>query len=201
MTTAAARRLTEAHRRGQLRIAAQTIAAMRAIWPLLDPDDLDRTFERWITAALAVIDGQRDQSSRLAAAYVSAFKRAEVSRPAVIELAPPALVDSLTTSLLVTGPLSVKRAMARGVPLGRAVGVAEASSAASAMRHTLDAGRSTIRASLAADGDAEGWTRVTSGGACKFCSMLASRGGVYSARTADFEAHDGCGCSAEPVYR
>jgi hypothetical protein len=30
--------------------------------------------------------------------------------------------------------------------------------------------------------------------------MLAGRGSVYSADTAEFEAHDHCGCSAEPVY-
>jgi hypothetical protein len=30
--------------------------------------------------------------------------------------------------------------------------------------------------------------------------MLADRGAVYSEATADFAAHDHCGCSAEPVY-
>lgn len=30
--------------------------------------------------------------------------------------------------------------------------------------------------------------------------MLASRGGVYSRRSVDFPAHDGCSCSAEPVW-
>ena len=45
-----------------------------------------------------------------------------------------------------------------------------------------------------------GYRRVTSGNACAFCSMLASRGAVYSQRGASFEAHDGCSCSPEPVW-
>lgn len=46
----------------------------------------------------------------------------------------------------------------------------------------------------------KGFRRVASGGACAFCQMLASRGGVYSKRGANFEAHDGCTCSAEPIF-
>jgi len=45
-----------------------------------------------------------------------------------------------------------------------------------------------------------GFRRVTSGSPCAFCSMLASRGAVYSRRGADFQAHDGCSCSPEPVW-
>jgi hypothetical protein len=43
--------------------------------------------------------------------------------------------------------------------------------------------------------------RVLGGAGCDFCQMLAGRGEVYSAETADFEAHDHCGCTAEPIYR
>jgi hypothetical protein len=41
---------------------------------------------------------------------------------------------------------------------------------------------------------------VTSGNACDFCSMLADRGAVYGEASAEFEAHDHCSCSAQPVY-
>jgi hypothetical protein len=36
--------------------------------------------------------------------------------------------------------------------------------------------------------------------ACDFCEMLADRGAVYGEASADFEAHDHCSCSAEPVF-
>lgn len=46
-----------------------------------------------------------------------------------------------------------------------------------------------------------GWRRVTSDNPCDFCAMLAAQGAVYNAEeTADFEAHDNCSCTAEPVW-
>jgi hypothetical protein len=111
-------------------------------------------------------------------------------------------VKRVTTSLLVTGPWSVNRALARGVPFERAMDVAQARTSASAMRHALDGGRDTIVGTVAADRQALGWARVASGNACAFCAMTASRGPDYSSEaSASFEAHDGCQCGAEPVYQ
>ena len=60
--------------------------------------------------------------------------------------------------------------------------------------------RDTIRENSVRDKAAVGWQRV---GAprCDFCRMLISRGAVYTEATADFDSHDHCGCSAEPVFR
>lgn len=201
MPTAAATRLTRSHRLAQKRIATDTITAMRRIWPLLDGYDLDSTAPAWLDAAVPVIDAFRAESARNAAAYVRAFRAIEIGRGATPVLAGAVAPDVATTSLLVTGPISVKSAVARGVPIVRAMSVAEASSSAAAMRHALNAGRETVTGTLATDQAARGWARVSGGGACKFCSMLAGRGHVYSAGTVDFQAHDGCSCSAEPVYR
>lgn len=66
-------------------------------------------------------------------------------------------------------------------------------------RIIADAGRDTVRASLAADPHGRGWERHTRPGSCKFCQMLAGRGAVYSADTADFASHDDCNCLAVPV--
>lgn len=203
--------LTELQRSAQLRLAAQVVAQMRSVWGLLDPEDLDATFERWLRVAVPVVRNNRAASARLAAAYIAAFRRAELGTleglPAVV--AAPVDVRAVTTSLLVTGPWSVKKAMIRGVEVARAADVAEARSAAAAMRHVLDGGRETILPTVAADQRALGWARVASGNACAFCAMLASRGPVFSAASVRgdmfgpataFEAHDGCQCGAEPVY-
>lgn len=103
-------------------------------------------------------------------------------------------------SLAVTGPVSIKRAMMRGVNLDEAVEVAGGRTAAAGMRHALTGGRQTIIHSVADDHAARGWRRVASGKACEFCSMLAGRGAVYGPDTGHFAAHDGCSCTAEPVY-
>lgn len=202
--TAAGAALTELQQAVQLRLAAQTISRLRAAWGLLDPDDLDATFERWLRTAVPIILAGRAVSARLAAAYVAAFRRAEFGTATDLAavLAAPADVKTVTTSLLVTGPWSIKKAMTRGVPIAQAVDVAEARAAAAGMRHTLIGGRRTIVDTVAADRRALGWARVPSGRACAFCAMLASRGPAYkSAGGADFPAHDGCRCGVEPVYQ
>lgn len=202
--TALGAQLTELQRTTQLRLAAQTISQMRAAWGLLDPTELDATFERWLRVAVPVVRNNRAASARLASAYLAAFRKAEtgVRTGAPVVLAAPVDVKAVTASLLVTGPWSIKTAMTRGVDLARAVDVAEARSAAAAMRHTLDGGRGMIVDTVAADRQALGWARVASANSCAFCAMTASRGPDYgSEASAGFEAHDGCQCGVEPVYR
>lgn len=202
-TAVAARRLTETHRLAQARLAADTVRQLAVVWPLLDPANLDPTFDRWLRAVVPVVQRQRDVSARVAANYLAAFRAHSLGptiQPAATILAAPAPVEALTTSMLVTGPVSIRSNLARGVPFARAVDQAAANTSRSAMRHTLNGGRDTILATTRADKRAAGWQRVTSGNTCAFCAMLASRGAVYSEDSADFESHDGCGCVAEPVY-
>lgn len=59
--------------------------------------------------------------------------------------------------------------------------------------------RLTIMGSSIADPSARGWQRVGAG-ECDFCSLLIGRGFVYSEATADFESHDHCRCTSEPVW-
>lgn len=194
--------LTEGHRLAQARIGAQTVRLMRSTWPLLDPSDLDGTIDRWLRVSVPLVSRQRAMSARLAAQYLTAFRTLELGlagpySPVVAEADPAAIATSLT----VTGPVRLKEQIRRAVPFVRALSVAEAAAAASALRHSLDGGRSTITESVRADRSALGWARVTSGDPCAFCAMLASRGPVYGEDTADFQAHDSCSCTAEPVYR
>lgn len=195
--------LTEAHRRAQNRIGATTVAQMRAAWPLLDTSDLDGSFGRWLAVVVPLIQSNRRRSATTAASYAAAL-RALVTGPS--ELVVPRLADAvergrIETSMLVTGPASLRNNLAKAMPLRRAVDIAQSRSAAAAMRHVLDGGRQTLVQAVRDDDRAVGWERVTSGKACAFCLMLAGRGAVYGADSADFEAHDGCSCSAEPVYR
>lgn len=211
-TNPAARRLTEAHRVGQARIGAQTVAAMRDAWQLLDPFDLDGTAGAWLRVVTPVVAAQRSTSTRLAGAYVQAFRALELDAPAA-EFAPilaaGAPAEQVVQSLTITGPVSVKRHM-RGLRPGpgdlevvtaRAMLIGRDMAAGAAMRHVLNGGRATILESVRADDAALGWARATSGKPCGFCAMLASRGPVYDAESVRFDAHDHCSCSAEPVYR
>lgn len=203
--TLQASRLTEAHRLAQARLSAQAVARSLAAWAVLDPDDMDGTTGRWLSVMLPLLAGQRRASATLAANYLSRFRAMELGAGAAAFA--PLLADELdraatTTGLVVTGPVTVRRALARKVDISKALDLGKAMSARAGARHVLNGGRETILDTVKADPKALGWARVASGRACAFCAMLASRGAVYKADdTADFEAHDGCSCSSEAVYR
>ena len=60
--------------------------------------------------------------------------------------------------------------------------------------------RDSIVGNTRRDEDAIGWSRVTRPGACKFCTMLADKGAVYTEATADFAAHGNCHCATRPEF-
>jgi hypothetical protein len=67
-------------------------------------------------------------------------------------------------------------------------------------RLVADADRASVIGSLRADPAGRGWARQATGASCPFCVMLAGRGAVYSADTANFSSHDNCDCIAVPVF-
>lgn len=202
--TREAQRLTEAHRLAQARLGARSVAEMLTLWALLDVENLDATVERWLRATVPVIQSRRADSARLAANYVDQFKKLELGMSArtPVVLAETARPETIISSLTVTGPATIKSNMARGLVLDRAVGHARTKVAGAAMRHALNGGRETVSDTIEADRQALGYARATSGKACAFCAMLASRGPVFKGEdTAGFQPHDHCSCSVEPVYR
>lgn len=72
--------------------------------------------------------------------------------------------------------------------------------AAKAPKYALAAGRQTIIRSTDRDPRARGWRRVTRAGACKFCQMLAGRGGVYTKSSVHFASHGDCNCASAPEW-
>lgn len=63
-----------------------------------------------------------------------------------------------------------------------------------------DMHRDTVIGSLKRDPAAKGWSRQTTGKSCQFCVMIAGRGAVYSAHTANFSSHNHCDCIAVPQW-
>lgn len=193
--------VTTAYRKQNNTLAAATIRDLLRLWPALDWQRLDRTYPAWALAVGQVIARNRQVSATLAAAYLQAFRQAEgVTGTAPVVMQADLDAAQTATALRVTSVVAVKKASTAGLTQKQAMDSAFVQSSGAVTRLILDAGRNTIRASLATDGKARGWARVTSGGACSFCRMLAGRGAVYSANTADFHSHDHCGCTAEPVY-
>lgn len=68
-------------------------------------------------------------------------------------------------------------------------------------RRIANHSRQTVMNAAVADKRALGWQRITSGDSCAFCAMLASRGAIYTSKTADFAAHDRCNCSVSVAFK
>ena len=190
-TTTEGRRLTEQHRILQRRLAALTVAQMRQLWRLLDPENLPASSEDWLTATVAMIERNHAASAALSARYFVQFRQTEV-RDGAFQLPPAPILnrEQATTSLTVTGISRVAQGKA-----------AVDTAAAAAVRLVLNGGRGTLVDAVEADPVALGWIRVTDGDPCAFCALLASRGPTFKSQgSAGFQAHDSCACTAEPVY-
>lgn len=200
--TLAGARLTAEHRSAQLALRAVTLRQTLQVWPAFDPEHAARSWPPVENALLAIIGQRRSDSASIAAGYFQAFRAAEriggTATPIMSAFDAEATARA-QTSLQVTGYVTTERLTALKRPDPARTALVRVSGAVT--RHVLDGGRETILASLRADRRALGWARATSGDPCSFCAMLASRGPVYGQRSGDFQSHDHCACSLEPVYQ
>lgn len=197
-----ARRLTDTHRLAQARLGNQTMTRLREVWPTLDLNNLDGTFGAWVDRASPIVRSQRLVSARLAANYLTVFRKIELGtdvRPVVPVLVETVSKEALITSLRVTGPVSVKANVGRGMDLLQAAGIADERSSKAGARWALGGGRDTIVATSKADKRMAGWTWVASGAkTCDYCANLD--GTLFYQGEAEFNPHDGCDCTAEPTF-
>lgn len=180
--------LTQAHHRLQMAIGAKaTKEAMSAIagWT---PGDRP-TGDRMIAQLTAITADRHKQSVDAAATYYAALHG---GTPAIVR--PTITKSGITPALYVTTFAFAGNAMRRGFSPQAAHQNALATGSASVARMALAGGRDLISASITAAGGK--WIRVLSG-TCDFCEQLAAAG----AAVGDFQAHDNCMCSAEPVFR
>jgi len=211
---------TNRHRADQSALRAAFSLLFFSAWRgLLDPRRLEATTPGWLVVSEALVSRHYETSARLATTYYTEHRAAELAHPgAPAPVALPGDVfgeatahgphrDALRTSLLVCGPAAIRKATRDGRRPEEAATAAAIRCEAAASRHMLTGGRTTTRRLVAADPVAVGWARVTDGDACWFCAMLASRGPAFKSKHAALfvnderdRYHDGCGCTAEPVY-
>lgn len=207
--TAEGRRLTEANRLRQIRLAAQAAGVGLVLWNDLDPSDLNRSGVRWLAENTALASDFYGQAVSTTANYIEQYRAAEgVSGAGAIVR--PSFDAALTSQiLLVAGPIRVKNLVGSGMSGSAALAAAKSGYAGMLRRQVLMGGREAIDQTAAQDDQAIGWRRVSDGDPCTFCALLCSRGPVYRSRAQagdDPVAGDGmrfhshCGCHAELVY-
>lgn len=185
-----------------MQIRALVLRRLLALWPMLDPARLDDTSPAFVAAAVDLVRGGHALSARAAASYYLAYRVAEGAggiAPAVV----PAVLDTdaVRTSIVVTGPVALKRATGKGVPFTVSVPNALTQVSGAVARHVQSGSWDTVQGAVQRDQQALGWARVADANGCAFCLMLASRGPAYKSEgTAGFEAHDHCACGIEPAF-
>lgn len=196
------RTLALQQRRLQLAVRAALLQQWQPTWRILDPKRLDQTLPVWLSAAIPLVQESRRRSAGVAALHLrQARQAAGVDGAVPLQIAATAPTNQLLASLTATSIATIRRGFGNGQSVDQAMTSGFVSSAGAASRIALEGGRDTIVDTVRTDDRAIGWERITSGDPCAFCALLASRGGVYRGEdTADFEAHDHCSCSAEPIY-
>jgi hypothetical protein len=182
VTTPAGRRLTQTHRRAQLRNAAEASRLATELWRLLDLADLDATTPGWLEAQLALLHRHGDRSRQLAVEYLREYLAAELG--SVGDIAADILGDdaAAVVSLQTQGPIAIKEGIRRGLSPSAAARVALTRYRGALQGLVQQAGREVITQTAGAHQIA--WRRVASSDACAFCAMLASRGPSYGSAEA-----------------
>jgi len=198
-------RLSIAHSQAQVGKVAQTQVDLRRLWAqVLNPTDFAGSFTRFALGASYLIQQARADAMPIATRYfrdsqeIAGYTRTQDAN------SPLPVINSLEadiTSLYVTGFVTIQKQIASGASADSADRAGQAAMLRAAQRRILDAPRQGIIDRSIQDDSTVGWARVGDGKPCYFCAMLISRGPVYSERTVNFRAHDGCGCGAKMCFR
>ncbi|MDR6868709.1 hypothetical protein J2Y69_003333 [Microbacterium resistens] len=197
--------MARSHQLAQVRQAAAVQAALAALWDeTLDPTDITKSFLAFREKATPIIGTGRVLAERQATTYyrnLLAWKGLDTSDLA--DLAKKTYPTSAIQASLsgATGKHLNKAYFlnAKGLPNSAVLAQAKADMLGSAKRQIINASRDHLIAISKAHKKIKGWARVSDGNPCGFCAMLVGRGPVYSEDTANFDAHDRCGCSVRLV--
>lgn len=208
--------LDDGHRQRLGLVAELTARDVRAEARKADVSDIDGW---WAGGAGSRITGRVAAGFQTSAALGVQYLAASALAGG-LALDPVAAVLDLTqlaTSLRVTGPVAFKTNIATSRSRDAALQAMTVRLAGAAQRLALAGERETVARNIEASDVIIGYERVTAGGACEFCQMLAGRGAVYkTAATAGTVVgrrgkprgnqrigrsfHDHCRCTVRPIY-
>lgn len=198
-------RLTDAHQARTLALRDRTVAAIASAWAMIDWQDLDGSFRRWLPAASHAVTVAQAEAVRMSSAYLSLFVEAETAAPGE---APPADPDSYAgltrdgrrvAANLAAALVATKLAVAHRRPQRDALNAGLAHAVRVARLEVVDAGRRALTDSMEAEPRVVGWRRVARLRACGAC--LADADGRTHRPSAMLRIHSSCGCAQEPVVR
>lgn len=185
--------------------AASTLDLIE-VWPLLDPENLTGSFDRYATGAQLVIQAHKPKVLAATDDFYAALRELA---GAAGDWTPTArqieqALAELLQQLLLSGPVAAKVAISKGYTIEKAMDLALVLSSGVVQKWVIDAGRARMMDHVWSDQTALGWSRASaSAKPCAWCRMLISRGATYkynSEKTASFKAHRHCKCFSVPVF-
>lgn len=181
--------LSNAHRRELRTLTGLATSDLAALWRSLERADEARDALMDILPRLVTIYGTA--AATLAADYFDEARESASAR-GTFRAIPAVPVEGEPLDVLArvaVGPL-----FGVNPDFGSALTLAQGG----LQRHIANADRETVRFSSIQDRAARGWVRVGSG-ECDWCRQYLD-GEVHYVEGYDFQAHDHCGCTAEPVF-
>lgn len=191
--------------RGEIGLIARLVAVeVSSIAGRADLDDVDAWFDAHRRRMVDVVADGYDATARLGGQYMALSAAVEGATVERVRSTPN--LERIGTSLRVTGPVAFKRHLLGGGDVEAARRTMVNMTRGSSTRLVLAGSRDTVRETIRVSPQVAGYRRVTQPGACDFCVMLASRGGVYKTRgsagsqEAASAFHDSCRCVVEPLW-
>lgn len=211
---ATATEVTQRHRRGLGLVATGVAEEIERRYRSADTADIDSWWRSQHGQVERVVLRSFSVAAALAVQYLldhAATAGAEVEP----ERAAPNR-QQIATALQVVGPVAFKTHLRRSGSIDGALRVMIDRSIGTSRRLALAGARETTMATIETAPQITGYRRVTSSGACDFCTMLAGRGAVYrttgtasttgqsgrlrGTQPAGRAFHDHCSCSIEPAW-
>ncbi|MFG3046231.1 hypothetical protein ACGFZR_15045 [Streptomyces sp. NPDC048241] len=195
------------YRAAQLGLTRLLVRDVRGVRRLIIPSRLRASMPEWFAAVQAVVDQYARTSAALGAEFYDAQREAARAAGAfTVPVADPPTPEQTEASLRWAAKDVWERdpdaaSEAQRQPVEIRLDQAEKKAESVAQKLVADTGRATVLDAVRRDAQATAWARSAALGACAFCKLLASRGSVYAADTAGFQAHDGCHCGVIPVFK
>lgn len=179
-------------------VSAGAIAQLDPIWALPAPDVINALFD----VLPAVIDTWGTAASSAAADWYDQLREVEDIRGHFMAIVKP--LDNPGAEALAgwgSQPLAPQPNVEPVYPTeADALTAARSRVEGGLQKRIVNSANLTITDSANQDPQARGWMRKTRPGACKFCIMVASRGGVFTKASSTFACHENCYCTAVPAW-
>lgn len=176
-----------------LAVTTGALAQMEPLWALPTPDLAAALFD----VLPAVIDTWGNAASSVAADWYDGLRESQAIKGSFRAIVKP-LPNPGAEALAGWGsqPLDEPVKDLDSAPVERARARVEGG----VQKRIVNSASLTITDSADEDPQARGWMRRTRPNACKFCVMVASRGGVFTRSSATFACHEHCYCEAVPAW-